>query len=148
MRNFAAFASGGLFGLGLLISGMTDTRKVIGWLDFFGNWDPTLAFVLGGAILPMAAAWRIARRRTSSVLGNALPAPAGSRIDPALIVGSLMFGAGWGLTGLCPGPAITSISWGGISGVVFLASMAAGMAAAPRLREGLSRYVNTPSAQG
>ena len=73
MRNLISAVSGGLFGLGLLISGMTDTAKVQGWLDLFGDWDPTLAFVLGGAILPMLFAWRIAARRKASVVGDAFP---------------------------------------------------------------------------
>ncbi len=129
---FAALA-GGLFGLGLLISGMTDTTKVQGWLDIFGAWDPTLAFVMGGAIVPMAVAWRVAARRRVAVLGTALPASPPERIDPRLIAGSLLFGAGWGLAGLCPGPAIASLGFGGPGGLVFLLAMVAGMIAAPVL---------------
>lgn len=129
---FAALA-GGLFGLGLLISGMTDTTKVQGWLDIFGAWDPTLAFVMGGAILPMAAAWRVAARRRVALLGNALPGPPPRRLDGRLIAGSLLFGAGWGLAGLCPGPAIASLGYGGAGGLVFLLAMMAGMLTAPAL---------------
>ena len=113
IRALTAFFAGGLFGAGLLVSGMTDTQKVQGWLDIFGDWDPTLAFVMGGAILPMAVAWNIAARRARAVLGNDLPEKSGSEVDRNLVVGSLMFGAGWGLVGLCPGPAVASISWGG-----------------------------------
>lgn len=134
MRLLIAFLSGGLFGAGLLISGMTDTRKVQGWLDVFGNWDPTLAFVLGGAIIPMAIAWRIASGRDSSVLGTALPAPAEPLLDRNLLIGSGLFGAGWGLSGLCPGPAMASLSFGGLQGLVFFVSMLAAMIALPRLR--------------
>lgn len=139
LRNLFALIAGGLFGAGLLVSGMTNTHKVQGWLDIFGNWDPTLAFVLGGAILPMALAWNIAARRARAVLGNPLPAPARGEVDRNLILGSLMFGAGWGLVGLCPGPAIASVSWGGIGGLAFLVAMLAGMLIAPAFRERITR---------
>jgi uncharacterized membrane protein YedE/YeeE len=133
-RLLAAFASGGLFGSGLVVSGMTDTTKVQGWLDIFGAWDPTLAFVMGGAILPMALAWRITRRMRSPAFGAAFPAPAEPRLDRGLILGSMLFGMGWALTGLCPGPAIASLSFGGTGGLLFLLAMVIGMLAAPRLR--------------
>ena len=138
LRNLSAFIAGGLFGAGLLVSGMTNTRKVQGWLDIFGDWDPTLAFVLGGAILPMAVAWNIAARRARAVLGDELPGKPGSEIDRNLVLGSLMFGAGWGLVGLCPGPAIASITWGGVGGLVFLIAMLAGMVVAPAFRTRLN----------
>lgn len=131
MRMTIAFLSGAIFGTGLLISGMTDTRKVQGWLDVFGDWDPTLAFVMGGAIVPMAIAWRIAARRQRSVIGTPFPAPSNPRLDPKLALGSVMFGAGWGLSGLCPGPAMASLGFGGIGGLVFLFAMGAGMMIAP-----------------
>lgn len=134
LRNLSAFIAGGLFGAGLLVSGMTNTRKVQGWLDIFGDWDPTLAFVLTGAIIPMAITWNIAARRARSVLGEPLPSKPSTQIDRNLMIGSLMFGAGWGLVGLCPGPAVASIGWGGIGGVVFLLSMLAGMYVAPAFR--------------
>lgn len=127
MRNLYALLSGGLFGVGLMISGMTDTTKVQGWLDIFGAWDPTLAFVLGGAILPMVFAWRYADKREKAILGTDIPARPEPRLGRNLTIGSFMFGAGWGLAGLCPGPAMASITYGGTGGVVFLASMAAGM---------------------
>jgi len=137
LRNLFAFVAGGLFGVGLLVSGMTNTDKVQGWLDIFGDWDPTLAFVLGGAILPMTVAWNIAARRARPVLGGEMPGKPGSQIDRNLVIGSLMFGAGWGMAGLCPGPAIASISWGGLGGVVFLLAMIGGMLVAPALRRRL-----------
>lgn len=137
MRDGFAFFAGGLFGIGLLISGMTDTEKVIGWLDFFGNWDPTLAFVMGGAILPMAVAWRLTEGRRPA-LGGAFPAPPGAHLSRPLVLGSVLFGAGWGLAGLCPGPALASLSWGGTGGVVFAVAMAGGMWAAPSLRTRLA----------
>jgi uncharacterized membrane protein YedE/YeeE len=140
---FAAL-SGAVFGLGLLVSGMTDTTKVHGWLDVFGAWDPTLAFVMGGAILPMILAWRIAARRRTSVLGTPIPFvasvnPSGTKVDSPLVLGSVLFGAGWGLAGLCPGPALASLGWGGTGGAVFLLAMLAGMVAAPAARLRLDR---------
>ncbi|WP_299751354.1 DUF6691 family protein [uncultured Boseongicola sp.] len=137
MRLIAAFFIGGLFGVGLLISGMTDTRKVIGWLDIFGDWDPTLAFVMGGAIIPMAIAWQIAARRAAPALGGTFPSPPEPRLGRNLVLGSVLFGMGWGLAGLCPGPAIASITWGGTGGAVFLVAMILGMVAAPPLKRSL-----------
>ncbi|MBQ2260126.1 MAG: hypothetical protein II336_02015 [Loktanella sp.] len=133
MRAVVSFVTGGLFGLGLLISGMTDTNKVQGWLDVFGDWDPTLAFVMGGAIIPMAIAWRYTIGR-KPVLAAAFPTPPEPRIGRNLVIGSVMFGMGWGLAGLCPGPAIASLSYGGIGGLVFLVAMLAGMVLTPGLR--------------
>lgn len=134
MRTIFAALSGALFGIGLVISGMTDTTRVQGWLDIFGDWDPTLAFVLGGAILPMAIAWRVTRRTAAPVLGEAFPPPPSTKLSREVVIGSLLFGAGWGLAGLCPGPAMASISWGGWPGALFLLSMAVGMVATPPLR--------------
>ena len=126
MRNIIAFVAGGIFGTGLLLSGMTNTTKVQGWLDIFGAWDPTLAFVLGGAIIPMFFAWRYTTGR-SPIIGGDFPTLPEQRLDRNLIIGSVLFGAGWGLAGLCPGPALASLSFGGWGGVVFVLSMAAGM---------------------
>lgn len=134
-RHVFALLSGGLFGAGLLISGMTDTLKVQGWLDVFGDWDPTLAFVMGGAILPMAVAWRVVARRRESYLGLELPGPPRREVGANLVIGSVVFGMGWALAGLCPGPAIASISYGGAGGAVFLLAMLAGMVVAPRVRD-------------
>ncbi|PUB18894.1 DUF6691 family protein [Yoonia sediminilitoris] len=138
MRVIVSFIVGGLFGLGLLLSGMTDTTKVQGWLDIFGAWDPTLAFVMGGAIIPMAIAWQLTRGRTP-VLGTAFPAPPEPRLGRNLILGSVLFGAGWGLAGLCPGPAIASASFGGPTGLVFVVAMVVGMMGAPTVRTRLDR---------
>jgi len=128
MRNVFAALAGGLFGMGLLLSGMTDTRKVQGWLDVFGEWDPTLAFVMGGAILPMVLAWRIAARRSRAAFGAPLPGKSSDRLDARLAGGSILFGAGWALVGLCPGPAMAALGFGGWPGAVFFAAMLAGMA--------------------
>ena len=142
MRSFVAFLVGGLFGLGLLISGMTDTTKVQGWLDIFGVWDPTLAFVMGGAIVPMAIAWRVTAGR-KPMLADAFPAPPEPRLGRNLVIGSVLFGMGWGLVGLCPGPAIASLSFGGAGGAVFLLAMVAGMVLMPPLRRRLDARAAT-----
>lgn len=126
-RLVIAGLSGALFGAGLLISGMTDPAKVQGWLDVFGAWDPTLGFVLTGAIIPMLIAWRVAARRHSSLTGVALPPPPSQKIDGRLIAGAALFGLGWGLAGLCPGPAMASLGFGGAPFLIFFAAMVAGM---------------------
>ncbi|WP_170770073.1 DUF6691 family protein [Ruegeria lacuscaerulensis] len=141
MRMVISLLAGSLFGAGLLLSGMTDTTKVQGWLDIFGNWDPTLAFVMGGAIVPMFFAWRLAEHRRP-LTGGTFPAPSAPELDRNLIIGSVMFGMGWGLSGLCPGPAIASISYGGVGGIVFLLAMIAGMYAAPAVGSKLDRAAN------
>lgn len=126
--------AGGVFGAGLLLSGMTDTTRVQGWLDVFGAWDATLAFVMAGAILPMAVAWRVAARMYHPVLGGAFPEPPKREVGPNLVIGSVLFGMGWALAGLCPGPALASLGFGGAGGVVFLLAMVAAMVAAPAVR--------------
>jgi len=129
MRLTLAFLAGSLFGLGLVVSGMTDTVKVQGFLDLLGAWDPTLAFVMAGAILPMLAAWALADRRRAPLTGGAFPARPKPVIDRPLILGAALFGTGWALVGLCPGPALASLGFGGWQGVTFLLAMLAGMAA-------------------
>ena len=125
-RYLFAFISGGLFGLGLLISGMTNTLKIQGWLNFFGAWDPTLAFVLGGAIIPMFISWKVVSNKKTSILGTQIPQNDKLPINSNLIVGSVLFGAGWGLVGLCPGPAISSIALLNMSSVTFVIAMFVG----------------------
>jgi len=129
MRALVSAFAGGLFGLGLLVSGMTDTAKVQGWLDITGSWDPTLAFVLGGAILPMLVAWRIAARRKVAVLGTVIPPMPEQTLDARLTGGSVLFGGGWALAGFCPGPAIAALGWSGTGGAVFVLAMIGGMIA-------------------
>jgi len=133
MPNIFALIAGSLFGIGLTVSGMIDTTKVQGWLDVFGDWDPTLAFVMAGAMAPMAIAWRFTKGRQPLIGGN-FPAPPEPKIGRNLVIGSTMFGMGWGLAGLCPGPSIASLSINGLGGVVFVITMAAGMLAAPALK--------------
>lgn len=127
MRIVIAALTGALFGAGLLVSGMTDPAKVQGWLDVFGNWDPTLGFVLTGAMIPMLIAWRVVRRRSASATGLPFPPAPPARIDARLIAGSALFGLGWGVTGLCPGPAMASLGIGGAPFLIFFAAMLAGM---------------------
>ncbi len=131
MKNLVTLFCGALFGLGLVVSGMTDTLKVQGFLDFFGVWDATLVFVMGGAIIPMFIAWRIAALREKSVLGGLIPLTPKTELDRPLIIGAILFGAGWGLSGFCPGPAFASSSFGGVGSLTFLAAMLAGMVIAP-----------------
>jgi uncharacterized membrane protein YedE/YeeE len=116
-----------LFGWGLLISGMTDPGKVIGFLDLTGSWDPSLALVMGGAIAVGFFAFGTAKKRTSNFLGGALHLPTSSDIDKRLILGALLFGAGWGLAGFCPGPGIVSMAAGQPKAAVFVVAMLAGM---------------------
>lgn len=146
LRSLFSALSGGLFGAGLLVSDMVDTQKVQGWLDIFGAWDPTLAFVLGGAMLPMALAWWIAGRRRTSALGSPLPGSADPRLDRGLILGSVLFGMGWGLVGLCPGPAMASLGFAGWGGWLFLLAMGAGMVAAPAIRRRIEPILARPPA--
>lgn len=138
MRIVIALLSGGLFGAGLFVSGMTDTRKVQGWLDVFGDWDPTLAFVMGGAIIPMIIAWQLTRI-SRPLIGGQFPPPPIHELGHRLVVGSVMFGMGWGLSGLCPGPSVASLSYGGAGGLVFMIAMLAGMGAAPAVGTRLDR---------
>jgi uncharacterized protein len=131
MKNLVTLFCGALFGLGLVVSGMTDTIRVQGFLDFFGAWDATLVFVMGGAIIPMFIAWRIAAVRKKSVLNGLIPLAPKTELDRSLIIGAILFGTGWGLSGFCPGPALASSSFGGLGGITFLAAMLAGMVIAP-----------------
>ena len=128
MHALTAFAAGLVFGIGLIVSGMSDPSKVIGFLDLAGRWDPSLAFVMGGAVLVGLAAYRYAHQRTGSFLGDAMRLPSTRHIGRRLIVGSLTFGVGWGLAGYCPGPALVSLGSGQDKAVVFTLAMVAGMA--------------------
>ena len=126
-HRLTEFLVGLLFGIGLLLSGMTDPGKVLGFLDLFGNWDPSLALVMGGAIGVGVVAFTFAKKRTVSFLGGAMRLPTSSQIDRRLIVGALLFGAGWGLAGFCPGPALVSLAAGQPKAAVFVVFMMVGM---------------------
>lgn len=128
MSIVTAFITGLVFGLGLILSGMTDPSKVLGFLDITGTWDPSLAFVMGGAILVGSIAFYFAKGRTKSLLGEAMRMPTASQIDKRLVLGSLAFGVGWGLAGYCPGPAVASLAQGGSKPIIFVIAMLAGMA--------------------
>lgn len=128
MHIFVAFATGLIFGIGLLLSGMTNPAKVLGFLDLAGTWDPSLIFVMGGAILVGLLAFQFASDREKSLLGDVMRMPTATQIDRRLILGSLTFGIGWGLAGYCPGPALASLSLGSNKPMIFVLAMIAGMA--------------------
>ena len=127
MNRIIEFFVGLLFGIGLLVSGMTDPAKVQGFLDLAGAWDPSLAFVMGGAILVGLVAFSVAKTRTRSLLGGAMHLPTSRDIDRRLVVGSLIFGAGWGLAGFCPGPGLVAMGAGEPKAALFVAAMVGGM---------------------
>ena len=127
MVNLIAWLAGLIFGLGLIIGGMTNPAKVLAFLDITGDWDPSLAFVMIGAIAIGFFAFREAKQRTWSVLGLSIDLPEITRIDRPLIIGAVLFGIGWGLAGFCPGPAVASVLIGGSAVWLFVASMLAGM---------------------
>ena len=141
MNIVAAFAAGVVFGTGLVLSGMSDPGKVIGFLDITGNWDPSLAFVMGGAILVGFFAFAFARRRARTFLGGALHLPTSRDIDNRLVGGSLLFGIGWGLGGYCPGPALVSFGAGQDKAAAFVAAMLAGRLVHRALERGRPLHV-------
>lgn len=127
-EGLISLASGSLFGAGLAISGMMDPSRVRGFLDIFGNWDPTLAFVMGGAVAVMAIAWLVQARMAKPAMAEKFNIPSTRTIDRKLIVGAALFGVGWGLAGLCPGPALGALVIEPVSAGIFVLSMIAGMA--------------------
>lgn len=127
MHRASEFVVGLMAGLGLLLSGMTDPAKVLGFLDLFGAWDPSLALVMGGAIAVGLFAFSVAKKRTRTFLGVALHLPEAQQIDKPLVIGGLLFGAGWGLAGFCPGPALVALAAGHPKAAAFVAAMIAGM---------------------
>lgn len=129
LRMLVALVSGTLFGLGLTISGMVDPQKVIGFLDVAGNWDPTLALVMGGALLVAIPAFRLIFKRSQPVLDNEFELPTKKELDASLLGGAAIFGVGWGLSGFCPGPSVTALASGLLPVFAFVAAMIAGMAA-------------------
>ncbi len=128
MGHCFALLAGLVFGLGLILSGMTDPAKVLGFLDVAGAWDPSLALVMGGAIAVAAPLFAWLRRRSQSLLDAPLQWPTRTVVDRRLVLGSLAFGAGWGLAGFCPGPALVSAASGHREAWLFVAAMVAGMA--------------------
>ena len=128
MRNTIPLAGGLLFGAGLTLSGMTDPLRVRAFLNIFGHWDPTLAFVMAGALVPMAIAHQFSRRSERPLAAERFFRPSQDRIDARLIAGAVIFGVGWGIAGLCPGPALAAFSLNPLTAVVFVVAMLAGMA--------------------
>jgi uncharacterized protein len=128
MGVIASLICGLVFGIGLIVSGMVDPGKVLGFLDLAGAWDPSLALVMAGAIAVSLPAFAWARKRRTALLGDPMQLPSSSAIDGRLIVGALLFGAGWGIAGFCPGPGIVALGMGA-GAAVFVAAMLVGMAA-------------------
>lgn len=126
-RNLAALATGTLFGAGLAAAGMTDPRKVQAFLDLFGAWDPTLAFVMGAAVLVTLVCFRLVLRRPAPLFDGSFHLPTRRDIDVPLVAGSLLFGAGWGLFGYCPAPAIGALVYGNAEAFLFVGAMLVGV---------------------
>ncbi len=134
-----ALLAGVMFGVGLALSGMTDTQVVLGFLDLAGNWNPTLAFVMGGALLVTLPAFAFVLRRSTPAFAPQFELPSKHNIDAELVAGAVMFGAGWGLYGYCPGPALASLAAGQAPTVLFVAAMAVGMILQDRLQDRKAR---------
>jgi uncharacterized membrane protein YedE/YeeE len=124
---FTSFLAGLVFGLGLLVSAMANPAKVQGFLDLAGAWDPSLTFVMAGAIAVAAVAFALAKKRTASFLGAAMKLPSSRDIDRRLVVGSVLFGIGWGVAGFCPGPGLVALGMGEIKALVFVGAMLVGI---------------------
>ncbi|MAL79854.1 MAG: hypothetical protein CMN55_12210 [Sneathiella sp.] len=133
MLNIISLISGILFGLGLAISGMVSPGKVIGFLDLTGNWDPSLAFVMGGGVLVTVITFRFILKRETPVFGGHFSLPTKTEVDKRLLAGAALFGVGWGLGGLCPGPALSSLAYGNAKIFTFVAAMVAGIVIAKLL---------------
>lgn len=127
MQVIAALFAGLVFGLGLIVSGMANPAKVLGFLDLAGRWDPSLAFVMAGAIGVGLFAFAVARKRTTSYLGLGMQLPQARHIDRRLVGGSVLFGIGWGLSGFCPGPGLVALGMGETKALIFVLAMLAGM---------------------
>ncbi|MDB4197434.1 YeeE/YedE family protein [Ascidiaceihabitans sp.] len=137
MRNILTLISGLLFGTGLILSGMANPAKVQNFLDLFGSWDPSLAFVMGGAIMVTMPGFWLAQKRATPFFSDMFHMPTRTDFDARLIAGAATFGVGWGLGGFCPGPAVTSLALGSTGTLIFIATMLLGMIAA--------KYVASPS---
>jgi uncharacterized protein len=145
MASLLAFVAGLVFGLGLIVAGMVNPAKILGFLDIAGKWDPSLALVMAGAIAVGLVAFALARRRTMSALGLPMQLPSASTVDARLVGGSLVFGIGWGLAGFCPGPAIVAVGAGYAKAAVFVVAMLLGMGAFELIQRGRTRTDLTSS---
>lgn len=133
MPIVVALITGGLFGLGLAVSGMLNPQKVFAFLDITGAWDPSLAFVMGAGLIVNLIGWQIAKRRNQPLLETEFHLPQKSQIDRRLIIGSALFGVGWAIGGLCPGPAIASLVFADSHALIFFVAMAGGLLASRRI---------------
>jgi uncharacterized membrane protein YedE/YeeE len=127
VKTVISLLCGLVFGIGLSVSGMTNPAKVLGFLDVFGAWDPTLAFVMGGALVVSASGYAVVRRRDGSWFGDSFAIPTGRDLDRSLLGGATLFGVGWGLVGLCPGPALANLSRGSLDTLLFVVAMVTGV---------------------
>ena len=143
MHIFTALITGIIFGIGLILSGMTNPAKVTGFLDLAGRWDPSLGLVMGGAILVGLFASRWAAGRKQSLTGAVMRVPSATQIDRRLVLGGLTFGVGWGLAGYCPGPALASLASGGATPLVIVAAMVVGMIVSEALERMSTRRKQT-----
>jgi uncharacterized membrane protein YedE/YeeE len=148
MRALIASLCGLIFGAGLAISGMTNPAKVLAFLDVFGAWDPTLAFVMGAALAVSAAGYLVVRGRDRAWLGDAFAIPTRRDLDPALVGGAALFGVGWGLVGLCPGPALANLSRGSLEIWVFVGAMLVGIVGTRVMTRERSATSSTAHAEG
>ena len=135
MKGLTALLCGLIFGVGLAMSGMTDTAKVLGFLDLFGDWIPDLAFVMGGAVFVTLIAFRFVLKRDQALLGDVISLPRNTAIDGRLLAGAAIFGVGWGTYGYCPGPAISALGYLDVKTVYFVVAMLVGMALANRMEK-------------
>ena len=147
MKLLASFISGLVFGLGLIVSGMSNPAKVLGFLDLAGAWDPSLALVMAGAIAVGAVAFAFADKRTVSLLGEPMQLPAARHIDRRLVGGAVVFGIGWGIAGFCPGPAIVALGLGQVKALVFVVAMLAGMGLFEVIEQARGNAVKLPAAR-
>ncbi|MGK5078105.1 DUF6691 family protein [Janthinobacterium sp. HLX7-2] len=146
LKMVFSLLSGLVFGVGLIVSGMSNPAKVLGFLDLAGAWDPSLALVMGGAIAVAMPAFWLARRRQQAILGGPMQLPGARQIDRRLVLGSLAFGAGWGIAGFCPGPALVSLLAGQAKAWIFVCAMLAGMALFEVLEWNKARRKAAPAA--
>ncbi|MEM1047851.1 MAG: YeeE/YedE family protein [Pseudomonadota bacterium] len=145
MRSLLSFAAGLLFGLGLVVSGMSNPAKVLNFLDMFGTWDPSLAFVMGGAVLTAFIGYRLVLRRSAPLFASAFHLPLRTDIDRPLLTGAALFGIGWGLGGFCPGPSLTAISFAEPGTLAFVPAMLVGMIGAKIVRSAGSAGRSVPA---